>query len=42
LLLKHGADKSAKTTTGHRPVDLARQQGHKALVPMLELPTLKP
>ena len=42
LLLKHGADKSAKATTGHRPVDLARQQGHNALVPLLELPTLKP
>jgi ankyrin repeat protein len=36
LLLKHGADKSAKATTGHRPVDFARQQGHGALVPLLE------
>jgi len=42
LLLKQGADKSAKATTGDRPVDLARQQGHKALVPILELPSLKP
>jgi ankyrin repeat protein len=36
LLLKHGADKSVKATTGHRPVDFARQQGHSALVPLLE------
>jgi ankyrin repeat protein len=42
LLLKQGADKSAKATTGDRPVDLARQHGHSTLVPILELPTLKP
>jgi ankyrin repeat protein len=42
LLLQQGADKSAKATTGDRPVDLARQHGHNALVPILELPTLKP
>jgi ankyrin repeat protein len=35
-LLEHGADKSAKDTAGQRPVDLARQQGHHALVPLLE------
>jgi ankyrin repeat protein len=36
LLLKHGADKSANATTGPRPVDLARRQGHSVLVPLLE------
>jgi ankyrin repeat protein len=36
LLLKHGANKSVKAATGHRPVDFARQQGHSALVPLLE------
>ncbi|NOT22499.1 MAG: ankyrin repeat domain-containing protein [Nitrospiraceae bacterium] len=36
LLLKHGADKSVMATTGHQPVDFARQQGHSALVPLLE------
>jgi ankyrin len=36
LLLKHGADKTARATTGQRPMDLARQQGHSALIPLLE------
>jgi hypothetical protein len=36
LLLDHGADKSAKDTAGQRPVDIARQHSHNALVPLLE------
>ncbi len=36
LLLKHGGDKHARLSTGERPVDLALQQGHTALVPLLE------
>lgn len=36
LLLRHGADKQARMTSGERPVDLAQQQGHQALVPLLE------
>jgi ankyrin len=36
LLLKYGADKNARMSSGERPVDLARQQGHTALVPLLE------
>jgi ankyrin repeat protein len=36
LLLEHGADKSAEDTAGHRPVDIARQHDHNALVPLLE------
>lgn len=36
LLLKYGADKNARMSSGERPVDLARQQGHHALVPLLE------
>lgn len=36
ILLKHGADKNARMSSGERPVDLARQQGHTALVPLLE------
>ncbi len=36
LLLQHGADKQARMTSGERPVDLARQQGHQALIPLLE------
>jgi ankyrin repeat protein len=40
LLLKHGADKTVKVSrgeaTGLRPVDIARQEGHTALIPLLE------
>ena len=36
LLLKHGADKNARMSSGERPVDFARQQGHTALIPLLE------
>jgi ankyrin repeat protein len=36
LLLKKGADKTAKDTKGLRPVDRARQQGHNTLVAFLE------
>jgi ankyrin len=36
LLLKYGADKNARMSSGERPVDLARQQGHIALIPILE------
>jgi len=36
LLLQHGADKQARMTSGERPVDLAQQQGHTALIPLLE------
>lgn len=36
LLLKHGGDKNARLSTGERPVDLALQQGHTALVPLRE------
>jgi ankyrin len=36
LLLQHGADKQARMTSGERPVDLAHQQGHRALIPLLE------
>ncbi|MBX3328663.1 MAG: ankyrin repeat domain-containing protein [Nitrospira sp.] len=36
LLLQHGADKQARMTSGERPVDLAEQQGHQALIPLLE------
>lgn len=36
LLLQHGADKHARMSSGERPVDLARQQGHQALIPLLE------
>jgi ankyrin repeat protein len=36
MLLMQGADKSAKDTKGQRPVDRARQQGHAALVSLLE------
>lgn len=36
LLLQHGADREARMTSGERPVDLARQQGHHALIPLLE------
>jgi ankyrin repeat protein len=36
LLLEHGGDKNARMSSGDRPVDLARQQGHQALIPLLE------
>lgn len=36
LLLRHGADKHARMSSGERPVDLARTQGHQALIPLLE------
>ena len=36
LLLQHGADKQVRMSSGERPVDLAQQQGHHALVPLLE------
>lgn len=36
LLLRHGGDKNARMSSGERPVDLARQQGHTALIPLLE------
>lgn len=36
LLLRHGAGKNARMTAGERPVDLARTQGHTALIPLLE------
>lgn len=36
LLLRYGADKNARMTAGERPVDLARTQGHTALIPLLE------
>ena len=36
LLLQHGADKQARMTSGERPADLAQQQGHQSLVPLLE------
>ncbi len=36
LLLQYGADKNARLTSGERPVDLARQQGHTTLVPLLD------
>lgn len=35
LLLKHGGNKYAQMTSGELPVDLARQQGHTALIPLL-------
>lgn len=36
FLLQQGADKQARMTSGERPVDLAQQQGHTALIPLLE------
>jgi ankyrin len=36
LLLQHGADKNVRMSSGERPVDLARTQGHQALIPLLE------
>ncbi|MFO0701867.1 MAG: ankyrin repeat domain-containing protein [Nitrospira sp.] len=36
LLLRHGADKHARMTSGERAVDLAQQQGHQTLIPLLE------
>lgn len=36
LLLQHGADKHARMSSGERPIDLARQQGYTALIPLLE------
>jgi ankyrin len=36
LLLKYGADKNVRLSSGERPVDLARQQGHQSLIPLLE------
>lgn len=36
LLLQHGADKQARMSSGERPIDLARQQGYTALIPLLE------
>jgi len=36
MLLKHGGDKYARTMSGERPVDLARQHGHTALIPLLD------
>jgi ankyrin repeat protein len=36
LLLQHGADKQARMTSGERPVDLAQQHGHHALIALLE------
>ncbi len=36
LLLKYGADKNSRMSSGERPVDMARQQGHTALIPILE------
>ena len=36
LLLKYGADKNARMSSGERPVDLARQQGHTRVIPLLE------
>lgn len=36
LLLKYGADKNARMSSGERPVDLAREQGHQVLIPLLE------
>lgn len=36
LLLKYGADKNSRMSSGERPVDLARTQGHTALIPLLE------
>lgn len=36
LLLQHGADKNARMSSGERPVDLARQQGHQTLIPLIE------
>ena len=36
LLLRHGGDKNARMSSGERPVDLARQQGHTALIPLFE------
>jgi len=40
LLLKHGADKTIKVSRGEaaglRPVDIARKEGHTALIPLLE------
>ena len=36
LLLHHGADRNARMSSGERPVDLAHQQGHQALIPLLE------
>ena len=36
LLLQHGADRHARMTSGERPIDLAHQQGHTTLLPLLE------
>lgn len=36
FLLEHGADRNARMTSGERPVDLAKSQGHTALIPLLE------
>lgn len=36
LLLKHGGDKYARMMSGERPIDLARQHGHTALIPLLD------
>jgi ankyrin len=36
LLLNSRGDKNARMSTGERPVDLARKQGHTALIPLLE------
>lgn len=36
LLLQRGSDKNARMSSGERPIDMARQQGHQALIPLLE------
>jgi hypothetical protein len=36
MLLMKGADKTAKDAKGLRPVDRAREQGHTALIHVLE------
>jgi ankyrin len=36
LLLNSRGDKNARMSTGERPVDLAKKQGHTALISLLE------
>ncbi|MDH5195563.1 MAG: ankyrin repeat domain-containing protein [Nitrospira sp.] len=36
FLLQQGADTQARMTSGERPIDLALQQDHRALIPLLE------
>ena len=36
MLLEHGADVNARGKTGHTPLKYAKEEGHEAVVRMLE------